>query len=146
MGLKRKSKKKKSSVSSTEIEKEITLATDADEDTVTKKVMKHLPHLTADIARSESDVQIEGVRWEETDRTQQPITTDRPRFSSYSPDIVDFLRRCNTDEEASDVITFLENRGEITPAHARELRKQLQERGIRSFGSKKAWGHYEREG
>jgi hypothetical protein len=95
---------------------------------------------------SESDVLIEGVRWEETNRTQQSVTSERPRFSGHSPDVVDFLRRCATDEEAMQIIDFLEKKGEISTIHAKELRRQLQTQGVRSFGSKKSWGFYEREG
>ena len=109
------------------------------------KVLEHLPHLAAEIGRSKSDVKIEGVRWEETNRTQQVIKPGTPRFSGYSPDVVDFLRRCSTEDEAMEIITYLEKRGELKPVHAKELRKQLQSKGVRSFGSKKTWGYYERE-
>lgn len=113
---------------------------------LTEQLLERLPHLAKEIESSTSDVLIEGVRWEETNRTQQSITTDKPRFSGHSPDVVDFLRRCATEDEAIQIIDFLEKRGEITSIHAKELRRQLQTQGVRSFGSKKSWGHYEREG
>ncbi|MFW9831220.1 MAG: DUF2095 family protein [Candidatus Thorarchaeota archaeon] len=145
MGSKRKLVKKKPSADPLERETRVVTTNDTDEADLTEKVMERLPHLAAEMATSESEVQIEGVRWEETDRTQQPIITGKPRYSGYSPDVIDFLRRCQTQEEALEIIKFLENRGEITGAHAKELRKQLRERGMRSFGSKKVWGHYERQ-
>ncbi len=119
----------------------------AEGEDLTQQLLDRLPHLAREMESSPSDVLIEGVRWEETNRTQQSIDTDKPRFSGHSPDVVDFLRRCTTEEEAKQIIDFLEKRrGEITTIHAKELRRQLQTQGIRSFGSKKSWGHYEREG
>ncbi|MFX0078325.1 MAG: DUF2095 family protein [Candidatus Hermodarchaeota archaeon] len=112
---------------------------------LTEQLLERLPHLAKEMKSSTSDVLIEGVRWEETNRTQQSITTDKPRFSGHSPDVIDFLRRCTTDEEAMQIINFLEKRGEISSIHAKELRRQLQTQGVRSFGSRKSWGYYERE-
>lgn len=112
---------------------------------LTEQLLERFPHLAKEMKSSTSDVLIEGVRWDETNRTQQSITTDQPRFSGHSPDVVDFLRRCTTEEEAMQIIDFLEKRGEISTIHAKELRRQLQTQGVRSFGSKKSWGYYERE-
>ncbi|WP_297498546.1 DUF2095 family protein [Thermococcus sp.] len=67
-------------------------------------------------------------------------------FSGYEPTIMDFLRRCETDEEALEIINWMEERGEITPGMARELRVTLAKKGVRAFGSKKEWGWYERHG
>jgi hypothetical protein len=63
----------------------------------------------------------------------------------YLPTAVDFIRRCNNDEEALEIINFLENKGEITPSHAKKLREQLVKRGLRSFGPKRGPGCYEKE-
>ena len=65
-------------------------------------------------------------------------------FSGYNPTIIDFLRRCKTDEEALEIINWMEKRGEITHEMAKELRVTLVEKGVRAFGPKKEWGWYER--
>jgi hypothetical protein len=145
MASKRKKIKKKSTAVPSAPERKGENTVESETADLTEKVLEHLPHLVAEMERSEADVRIDGVRWEETDRTRQPISTNKTRFSGYSPDVVDFLRRCTTEEEALEVIEFLEKRGEISSVHAREIRKQLRSRGVRSFGSKKSWGHYERE-
>ena len=67
-------------------------------------------------------------------------------FSGYNPTVIDFLRRCETDDEALEIINWMENRGEITPEIARELRVTLARKGVRAFGSKKDWGWYEKHG
>ena len=65
-------------------------------------------------------------------------------FSGYNPTVIDFLRRCETDEEALEIINWMEKRGEITHEMAKELRVTLVEKGVRAFGPKKEWGWYER--
>ncbi|MEM2237043.1 MAG: DUF2095 family protein [Candidatus Caldarchaeum sp.] len=66
--------------------------------------------------------------------------------STRLPTAIDYLRRCDTDEQGEEVIEFLLKRGEITAEEAAELSKQLRSKGIRSFGSRKQLGHYFREG
>ena len=64
------------------------------------------------------------------------------RFSGYSPDVIDFLRRCDKTEQAEEIICYLEKRKEISSIQAKKLRKQLKTKGIRSFGAKKEDGYY----
>ncbi len=61
----------------------------------------------------------------------------------YDPTVIDFIRRCETDEQAIEIINFLERRGEIESSYAKRLRIQLVRRGLRSFGPKKNPGCYE---
>jgi hypothetical protein len=67
------------------------------------------------------------------------------RFTGYIPDAVDYLRRCNKREQAEEIIGYLEKRREISPEYAKKLRKQLREKGVRSFGSKKEDDYYLRQ-
>ena len=64
------------------------------------------------------------------------------RFEDYEPCIIDFLRRCNNEHEAEEIIAYLLKRKEISSEYAEKLRKQLRKRGIRSFGSKKEDADY----
>ena len=61
----------------------------------------------------------------------------------YVPSAVDYIRRCKTDEEALEIINFLEKKGDIEPEYANRLRTQLTRQGLRSFGAKKNPGCYE---
>jgi len=63
-------------------------------------------------------------------------------LSNYSPDIIDFLRRCDNEKQAEEIITYMENRSEITANYAQKLRQQLRKKGVRSFGPKKEEGYY----
>lgn len=145
MGSKKKAKKKQDSIAPSEMKKEIEESSDEECEDLSEKVLSRLPHLAKEMQTSQTDVRIDGVRWEETDRTRQPVRSGEDRFAGYSPDVIDFLRRCTTEEEALEIIDFLEKRGEINAIHANELRNQLRKQGVRSFGTQKAWGFYERE-
>jgi hypothetical protein len=68
------------------------------------------------------------------------------KFAGYEPGVLDFLRRCSCDEEALEIIEYMKGRGEVTGEEAEALCAQLREKGVRSFGSKKEPGHYEKEG
>lgn len=65
-------------------------------------------------------------------------------FSGYNPTVIDFLRRCETDDEALEIINWMEERGEISHELAKRLRVILAHEGVRAFGPKKEWGWYER--
>lgn len=62
----------------------------------------------------------------------------------YEPTAIDFIRRCENDDQALEIIAFLEEQGEITSDYARRLRVQLVERGLRSFGRPRKPGCYGR--
>ena len=70
----------------------------------------------------------------------------RRRFAGYDPGVIDFIRRCSGEEEALEIIEYFRGREEINVDEAERLCRQLEEEGLRSFGSKKAPGYYEREG
>ncbi|NJE04857.1 DUF2095 domain-containing protein [Thermococcus sp. M36] len=80
-----------------------------------------------------------------TDEGRALVEEDEVRdFSGYNPTVIDFLRRCETDDEALEIINWLEEHGEITHEMAKELRITLVKKGVRAFGPKKEWGWYER--
>lgn len=66
------------------------------------------------------------------------------KFQSYNPEAMDFLRRCKTVEQAEEIIAYLEKRKEISRQEANALRKQLKEKGLKSFGPSKKPGFYEK--
>ncbi|ALV62378.1 hypothetical protein ADU37_CDS06790 [Thermococcus sp. 2319x1] len=98
---------------------------------------KKYPHLAKEL-EEEPGLVIEGYRVEEEEEEELMD------FSGYNPTVIDFIRRCETDEEALEIINWMEEHGEITPELAKELRIKLVKEGVRSFGTKKEWGWYER--
>ena len=76
---------------------------------------------------------------------QVEAPNEERRFAGYNPGVIDFLRRCNDDEEGLEIIEYMRRRGEVTGEEAEELCAQLREKGVRSFGPKKELGYYEKE-
>jgi hypothetical protein len=108
-----------------------------------KKTFKKLfPNLAKELDSNEHKVTINSVR---TDlKTGERASTER--FSHYMPDVIDFIRRCDTEEQAKEIIDYMEKRGEIGKQYAKKLRRQLREKGVRSFGPKKEENYYFKHG
>ena len=104
------------------------------------------PHLAKEMEEGtensdEHKIQINSVR--SSIETEEKISG---KFGTYMPDAIDFLRRCDNEKQAKEIIDYLEKKGEITPEYARKLRRQLREKGVRSFGTKKEEGYYLKQG
>ena len=97
------------------------------------ELKKIFPHLAKELNGEIQSMPISGVR-------SDPSSTENWR--GYSPDVIDFLRRCTTLAEGLEIIDFLEVQQEISSEHATRLRKQLKDQGVRSFGSKKEKDFY----
>ena len=68
------------------------------------------------------------------------------KLQHFNPSAVDFLRRCDTAEQAREIISYLQKKGELTQDQAKELEYKLKRKGVRGFGSKKEENYYFREG
>ena len=107
---------------------------------------KMFPHLAKEMEEDsenseEHKIQINSVR--SNLETREKISG---KFGTYMPDAVDFIRRCDNEKQAQEIIDYLEKKGEVTSEYARRLRKQLREKGVRSFGTKKEEGYYFKQG
>lgn len=108
-----------------------------------KEAFKKLfPNLAKELESGESKTSVNSVR---TD-VQTGEKAASKRFTHYDPDIIDFIRRCDTEEQAEEIIEYMERRGEIEKEYAERLRKQLKDNGVRSFGSKKEENYYLKHG
>lgn len=97
------------------------------------------PNLAKELQTNENKVQVNSVRTNQEDG--EKAATSRS-FDDYMPDVIDFIRRCDTKEQAEEIICYLERRGEMDKEYAQKLRKQLKEKGVRSFGTKKEQDYY----
>ena len=98
---------------------------------------RNFPSLSKELEEGNTQaVPIDGVRTvsEETESKEEKI--------DYTPDVVDYIRRCDTLTQANEIVDFLAKQGEISPGQARAIKAQLKTDGIRSFGSKKEKDHY----
>jgi len=103
------------------------------------------PALAKELEENFGDLEITGIRLDEYQVLEEE-EEEKIDFSGYNPTVIDFLRRCDTEEEALEIINWLEKQGEITPEMAKALRVTLVHKGVRAFGPKKEWGWYERHG
>jgi len=103
-----------------------------------KLFRKMFPHLAAEIEGGESRITITSLR----SNIEAGEKAASRLFEGYDPDVIDFIRRCDTEEQAEEIIDYMERRGEINGSYANQLRKQLREKGVRSFGSKKEDDYY----
>jgi hypothetical protein len=119
-------------------------------------IKKMFPNLIKELEGGENKVGIDSVRADCTQAEEAAEGNDEylhkqaenalpDKFRHYNPTAVDFIRRCDTEAQAQEIICYLLKRAEITEERACELRIQLNNNGLRSFGSKKETGFYFKE-
>ena len=106
-----------------------------------KKFRKMFPNLAKEMSSGDCVTKIDAVRTDVV--TGEKAVTKK--FTDYSPDVIDFLRRCDKPEQAEEIINYMEKRQEISFEYAKKLRKQLKTKGVRSFGAKKEPDYYLRQ-
>jgi hypothetical protein len=123
-----------------------------------KALKKMFPHLYKELVAGDVKVPINAVRKnpeeaeeaaEREDCLEEELEscTETPdKLRHFNPCAVDFIRRCDTEAQAEEIIAYLQKKGEITQEYAEELRCQLKREGVRSFGPKKEENYYFREG
>jgi hypothetical protein len=107
-----------------------------------ESLKKTFPTLAKELESEENKVDIRSVR---TDIGTGENAASA-RFAHYTPDVIDFVRRCDNEKQAEEIIAYLEKRGGIKSQCAERLRKQLKEKGVRSFGPKKEADYYLKRG
>ncbi|MCW4020479.1 MAG: DUF2095 domain-containing protein [Candidatus Bathyarchaeota archaeon] len=106
-----------------------------------KRFQKMFPSLSKEIGGEEGKIAITSIRTE-AESGEKVVSK---RFEAYNPDVIDFLRRCDNEEHAREIIEYLEREKEITSKDACNLIRQLREKGMRSFGTKKEEDYYLRK-
>ena len=99
---------------------------------------KLFPHLAEEIESGRSKLNLD----DDAETGESGTRTNARKWAGYDPDVVDFIRRCETVAQAREVVEYMESRGEITAERAAEIKKQIAEEGLRSFGPKKDEGFY----
>jgi len=107
-----------------------------------EKFRKMFPHLSQEMEGKEGGMAITSVR---SDLPTGEKASSK-KFANYMPDVIDFIRRCDNEQQAEEIIDYLEGRREISKDYAKRLRKQLKKKGVRSFGSKKEDDYYLKQG
>ncbi len=126
-----------------------------------KSIKKIFPHLYEELESGEVKVPINAVRKNPLEAEEEAtvgeecedcteeefVCTETPdKLRHFNPSAVDFIRRCDTNAQAEEIIAYLQKKGEITKENAEQMRCQLKRDGVRSFGPKKEEYHYFKEG
>jgi hypothetical protein len=108
-----------------------------------ESLKKMFPNLSKELQTNGNKVHVNSVRTNQEDGEKAATSQG---FDHYMPDVIDFIRRCDTNEQAEEIIDYTEKMGEIDGKYAQKLRRQLREKGVRSFGTKKEHDYYLRHG
>ena len=123
-----------------------------------ESLKKMFPNLYKELEQGEAKVSIDCLRrnsqeaeTEMTEAAEEEVESEAARTTPdklrhFNPNAVDFIRRCDNEAQAEEIVAYLLKKAEITEEYANELRCQLKRGGVRSFGSKKEENHYFREG
>ncbi|MHA1653613.1 MAG: DUF2095 family protein [Candidatus Thorarchaeota archaeon] len=96
------------------------------------------PALAREMAEGRTQTyRVSGVRYDMKDESSRP-----GEHTTYMPDVVDYIRRCDTVPQALEIVDYMLGRGEISKSEATAIKKQLKTQGLRSFGTKKERDHY----
>ncbi|MEM2142633.1 MAG: DUF2095 family protein [Candidatus Thorarchaeota archaeon] len=71
---------------------------------------------------------------------------NEPLDKTFIPSVIDYIRRCDTVSQALEIVDFMLRQGEISGSEARDLKRRLENEGLRSFGEKKESDYYLRHG
>jgi|YelNatPaOPRAMG01_1025707.scaffolds.fasta_scaffold74844_3 hypothetical protein len=67
---------------------------------------------------------------------------DPESLKGYTPNVFDYIRRCESNEEAFQIIDFLVMRKELSEKVAEVIKRRIVEKGLRFYGPKKQTGYY----
>lgn len=98
---------------------------------------ERFPHLFKEIKNNTATLDVDGVRTD-SDEAEKSSGSEESR----EPNVIEYLRLCDEKDEALEIIDYMEREGKIVQDYADKLRSQLEERGLRSFGSKRKPGSY----
>ena len=103
----------------------------------TEEIIEHFPAIHREITEGNKKLEEEEIR--------TSSGTNRVRkFRGFTPGVVDFICRCETKEEALEIIEYLLKNGDLSKEYAATLKKYLNEEGLEYFGEHRAPGYYER--
>jgi hypothetical protein len=96
------------------------------------------PHLSRELDCKTNETFPSSAKGQNSNRTKE--------YANYQPNVIDFIRRCDNEIQAQEIVDFLERREEITHEYADELRRELAAKGVRNFGKKKERDYYLKSG
>lgn len=106
-----------------------------DPDELEEAFKQAYPNLADELTEGDG-FEVDGVR----------SSSDEGEKAASMPTVTDHLRRCDTREEAIEIIDYFVDRQDIPAEHGSHLKRQLVSKGLRSFGPKREAGDIEKDG
>jgi hypothetical protein len=107
-----------------------------------EKFRKKYPKISEEIEKEKTNIPITRIRSKEAEEE----SGDKSLFDELrNPDVISFIRRAENSDQANEIIDYCLEKGEIDEEYANKLKLQLALYGVRSFGSKKEPGYYEKK-
>ena len=109
---------------------------------------ENFPHLKTEITGKKKSVKIDSIKTN-IDTINLNSNKDHQR-ELVNPEVIDFIRRCTTIEEALSILDYLVKRKEISESDYTSYKNQIMKReGLREFidkhGGFKKPGYYEKK-
>ncbi len=112
----------------------------------TDELKQKFPSLHSEMVGKTMKLDIDEVKGQFTpSKTNDEIYDSTDPFRAYVPTITDYICRARTKQEAKEIIEFSLSQNNITEDEAFQLKTQLEEQGLRSFGPFRENGHYFRK-
>lgn len=104
-----------------------------------EKFRKKYPKISEEIEKEKTNIPITRIRSKDVQEESEEFDELR------NPDVISFIRRAENSEQANEIIDYCLEKREIDEEFANKLKLQLALHGVRSFGSKKEPGYYEKK-
>lgn len=115
-------------------------------------LQRKFPHLMSEMSNKEQSIKIDSITSEIEKSKDEVSLKNEVKIPNelINPGAIDFLRRCNTNEEAFEIIDFLLQKKQLTREEYDDIHgKIVQEEGLKKLieerGGLKKKGYYERK-
>lgn len=112
---------------------------------------KQFPNLMSEISIKMKSIKIDSVDFniESKNRAKNLNKTEDYKEDLNNPGVIDFIRRCNNNDEALELLDYLFKRNEISLEFYKKLKNQIRKKDglkklIKECGGPKKPGYYER--
>ena len=112
---------------------------------------KQFPNLMSEISIKKKSIKIDSVDFniESKNRAKNLNKTEDYKEDLNNPGVIDFIRRCNNNDEALEILDYLFKRNEISLEFYKKLKNQIRKKDglkklIKECGGPKKPGYYER--
>ena len=117
-----------------------------------EEILEFFPHLIKEVSKKTKSIKIDSINHqiEQLDKEKNQILQNNYPNELYNPGVIDFIRRCSSNEDAINILDYLMKRNEISKEDYKSYTNIIsQEGGLERFinesGGLKKPGYYMRK-